>query len=272
MLDQDISALVDFGLTVLQARVYIELLARGESPAGRLSLAIGIIRPEAYRLLRELSVKGLVQKNLGSPATYTAVPPREALTLLAEKHRAKLVELSRKKNALLQSLTRLSDETIVSKQGVSLIKGGGNLIIRTREMITRGRHDYVAIRSRFGLARMRDNGIADAMIAARKRKMTVRLISEIDSRNIEVANYVSRYVEMRRSKGLLFYMDIVDGREMVFGPAFPLSDEEAKRLDTRELDLWTTNLNFVRGMYAMFERLWGACPRYRNVRTHRAYD
>lgn len=191
MSDQDISTLVDFGLTLLQARVYVELLKVGKSRASRLSSAMGIIRPEAYRLLRELSVRGLVQKNLGSPSTYTPVPPREALTLLTNKHKARLVELSRKRNDLVRSLSISSHEMNVPREGFSLITGGGNLILRTREMIVRGRHDYVGIRSKFGLARIVDNGIADAMIAARKRNMTVRLISEMDSQNAEMANYVS---------------------------------------------------------------------------------
>ena len=254
---------MDFGFTLLQARVYVGLLRLGRARASMLSSSVGIIRPEAYRVLHELAAKGVVQKNLGSPSTYSAVAPRDALTLLAQKYSDQLSELARKKGMLVKSLSTLGHAADTHNEGLILITGGGNLIIRTREMIAHAKHDYVGIRSKFGLKRMVDNGIAGAIIAAKKRNLTVRLISEIDATNFRSANYVSRHVELRRSHDLLFYLDIIDRREMVLGPAFPLTDEEAKMLDERELDLWTNNPNFVRGMHSMFDRLWENCSRYR---------
>lgn len=267
MSDQDISALMDFGFTLLQARVYVELLRLGRTRASKLSSALGLVRPEAYRVLHELAAKGVVQKNLGSPSTYSAVAPRDALALLAQKYNDQLSELARKQDMLVKSLSTLGHAADTHNEGLTLIMGGGNLISRTREMIARAKHDYVGIRSRFGLKRVIDNGIADAIIAAKKRNLNVRVISEIDASNVKSANYLSCHVELRRARDLLFYMDIVDGAQMVFGPAFPLTDEEARRLDERELDLWTSNPNFVRGMHSMFDRLWATCPRYR-ARVH----
>ena len=267
MSDQDISALMDFGFTLLQARVYVELLRLGRTRASKLSSALGLVRPEAYRVLHELAAKGVVQKNLGSPSTYSAVAPRDALALLAQKYNDQLSELARKQDMLVKSLSTLGHAADTHNEGLTLIMGGGNLISRTREMIVRAKHDYVGIRSRFGLKRVIDNGIADAIIAAKKRNLNVRVISEIDASNVKSANYLSCHVELRRARDLLFYMDIVDGAQMVFGPAFPLTDEEARRLDERELDLWTSNPNFVRGMHSMFDRLWATCPRYR-ARVH----
>jgi hypothetical protein len=52
---------------------------------------------------------------------------------------------------------------------------------------------------------------------------------------------------------IMFYMDIVDRNQAVFGPAFPAGEQE---MEQRQEDLWTNNLKFVQGMHAMFEGLW----------------
>jgi hypothetical protein len=141
--------------------------------------------------------------------------------------------------------------------------GGDNLFVKTREMITHAKHDYVGIWGKFGLTTILANGITAAMIAATKRNVRVRLIAEIDASNLKYANHISRYVEMRRSQDLLFYIDIADGKQIVFGSAFAVLNGHEKKAAQRKLELWTSNPDFVRGMYAMFERLWKACPRYR---------
>ena len=75
MSDQDVALLAEFGLSSLQARVYVALLKLGTVRASQISANVGVVRPEVYRVLHELFVKGLVQKNLGPPATYSAIAP-----------------------------------------------------------------------------------------------------------------------------------------------------------------------------------------------------
>lgn len=53
-MSEPVGDLIDFGLTPLQSRVYISLLRLGQSRAGRLSSAAGVVRPEVYRILRTL--------------------------------------------------------------------------------------------------------------------------------------------------------------------------------------------------------------------------
>ena len=140
--------------------------------------------------------------------------------------------------------------------------------LKEREMIADARKDYVGIVSRFGLARLREYGLEAALVSAKKRGLRLRVISEIDSSNVRFADRLARYVDLRLNHDLLLCMDIVDWSEMLFGPAFPTNEEEAKSLDNKELDIWTTNPRFVHGMYAMFERLWEASPSYESQKRH----
>jgi sugar-specific transcriptional regulator TrmB len=261
--EQTVSALLDFGFTFLQARVYLALLSLGAGRASHVASTAGIVRPEAYRILRELATKGLVQTNLGSPATYTATAPNEALSILLEQAKNKVTILDKKKVPLIKSLSSIHAGTNdTNDQRLSVITGGGNLVVKLNQMMTDAKEECVGIVSRYGLRRFAEDKTAGAMISSKKRGVRVRLITEIDQSNVKLARRLARHFEVRKSHDILFYMVVVDGSEMVFGPAFPVSDREAKNLDERKLDLWTNNPRFVRGMYTMFERLWEVSPTY----------
>lgn len=259
MSDNDLASLREFGLTSLQARVYVALLELGVVRASQIGPQVGVVRPEAYRILQELSTKGLVQRNLGPPATYAAVAPKRAVYILTKRFRDRLTSLSKKQVELVRSLSSVTAKADSPIERFGLITGGENTLARALRMIRRAKLEYSAIVSKYGLSRILDNGVAGTILYAKRRKVRIRLISEVNPTNAKSANYLSRHFELRTSRDLLFYMDIVDCREMIFGPAFPLRDEE---LSHRESDLWTNSQEFVRGMYALFERVWDESPRY----------
>jgi sugar-specific transcriptional regulator TrmB len=259
MLEQDLASLVEFGLTPLQARVYVALLRLGTVRASQISTDIGIVRPEVYRVLRELSVKGLTQKNLGPPATYSAIAPASALSTLTMRLRDKLESLSKKRRELAKSLSSVIPEANSSMERFGLISGVENTMAKNIQMLREAKKDYAAVLTKNGLSRSMDNGLAASILSAKRRKIRVRMISEIDSTNVRMGEYLARHVELRTSQDLLLYMDIVDCSQMIFGPAFPGRDEE---LSERESDLWTNSQKFVGGMYALFERLWEVSRRY----------
>lgn len=257
MSDQDIASLLDFGFTLLQARVYLALLSLGASRASRIASVLGIVRPEAYRILRELAAKGLVHTNLGSPTTYTAAPPNKALSILVEQAKKKVAALDGKRASLVKSLSSINGGIKdTTDQRLSVITGGGNVVLKLNQMIADAKADCVGIVSKYGLRRSTEDGLAGAMVSSKKRGVRVRLITEIDQSNVKLAKRLAARFDVRKGRDILFYMIIVDGSEMVLGPAFPVNDEEAKNLGSRQLDLWTNNPRFVRGMSSIFERIW----------------
>jgi hypothetical protein len=185
---------------------------------------------------------------------------------MLQANKEKMILLDQKKARLSKSLSSITP-TDFAFQPLSVITGGGNLIRRVNQMIAEAKLDYAGIVSKTGLARLRSDGGAASLISAKRRGLRVRVITELDHSNSDVANYLARHIEVRQSHDLFYYMDIVDKREMCFGPGFPFEGEEARSLLSRELDLWTSDSRFVLGMYAMFERLWEVSPRYARVST-----
>ena len=255
MYGKEYSDLADFGFTSLQSRIYLALLRRGTSKAGQISSATGIVRPEVYRILHELSSKGLVERILGSPSSYRAMPPSQSLSLLLEQRRKQLIMLEQKKNSLVESLESYYSKTEDRYEGeFRVIVRAEDVVSRIKQMLADVKLDYVSIISGYGLRWVKDEGIARAAVSASRRGVRVRVISEIDDSNISTADYLSQYIQFRHGSRVLFYCEIFDGSEMIFGP--PITDEELRNQDGRRADIWTNDQTFIRGIYAFFEYIW----------------
>ena len=59
---EDFQILVDLGLTLLQAKVFLALLVRGTSKVTEISQVSKVSRPDVYRSLSKLQEFGLVEK------------------------------------------------------------------------------------------------------------------------------------------------------------------------------------------------------------------
>jgi len=99
-LDEDIEALMQFGFTLLQARVYLTLLKIGDSSIRRIAEKMDIARQEAQRVAAELMVMGFLEKILAKPTIYRPLPINEALSLLFEHRQKQSTELAQKANIL----------------------------------------------------------------------------------------------------------------------------------------------------------------------------
>jgi len=91
----------DAGLSTLQAKVYIALLRLGTTQVGELCSVSEVARPEVYRILHELIDKDLVNRNLTSPTTYTAVEPERVKSLLIGKVKQTLESVEGKRQTWL---------------------------------------------------------------------------------------------------------------------------------------------------------------------------
>jgi len=60
-----IKDLMEYGLTKLQAKLYLGILMLGSSTVQNLSKLMGINKVDTYRVLKELTKKGLVEVMVG---------------------------------------------------------------------------------------------------------------------------------------------------------------------------------------------------------------
>jgi len=252
--DDVLMGLKDAGLSTLQAKVYVALLRLGTTQVGELCSVSEVARPEVYRILHELIEKDLVIRNLASPTTYNAVEPERVVSVLIGKVKQTLENMEGERQHLVSALQSLSHQPDHSFHQLSLVGGSEDVNRMEAQFLDETNKEYAAIASKYGLEFL-DKPRMQAIISAKKRKVRLRILTEVIPSNVKTANYLSKFVEVRQSQGLMFYMNIYDGARVLFGPAFVPSDYQA-RSGRKELDIWTRNPRFVEGMRAMFESLW----------------
>ena len=88
--------LTDLGLTGSQAKVYFALSQSGESTAKEISKISQVAREHVYEVLPQLQNLGLVEKIIGAPSKFRAIPMQEGLSILLQSRAMKTHELQKK--------------------------------------------------------------------------------------------------------------------------------------------------------------------------------
>ena len=73
-LKEDHQTLIDLGLTLLQAKVYLALVQSGTLKVGTIAQVSKVARPDVYRTLQKLQDLGLIEKIITKPILFRATP------------------------------------------------------------------------------------------------------------------------------------------------------------------------------------------------------
>ncbi|MGQ9759611.1 MAG: TrmB family transcriptional regulator, partial [Candidatus Methanomethylicaceae archaeon] len=97
-----IERLMDFGFDREEAIAYLFLLRAGPCPARVLANKLGGNRMKAYRTLKVLQDKGIVEVTFGRPVKFVATPLNETLNSLIEEYRSQLSGMEESKKTILE--------------------------------------------------------------------------------------------------------------------------------------------------------------------------
>jgi sugar-specific transcriptional regulator TrmB len=101
---KDVQLLRDLGLTLLEAKIYSTLERIGVTKVTTISTISKVSRPDVYRNLHRLLDLGLVEKLLGTPSKWKALPLETGLSFLLKKRRKKTELLEKKKKKILTDI------------------------------------------------------------------------------------------------------------------------------------------------------------------------
>lgn len=90
------------GFTTLQAKVYLTVLNSGEATAKSIAVAAKIDRPDTYRVVEGLVEQGFIEKKMGKPVRFKALPIDEATNVLLKRKQEEIVESQRKVSEILK--------------------------------------------------------------------------------------------------------------------------------------------------------------------------
>jgi sugar-specific transcriptional regulator TrmB len=134
--DEDGKILTRLGLTPLQAQVYLALTKLNKATIKTVSTTSKIDRANVYRVLIRLHEINLVEKFLGNPTIFKALPLSEGLKMLMERKEKEDKEIKMQAKELLKKYKQTNQELhIDDKCEIVLVPSGKLTVRKVEEMV-----------------------------------------------------------------------------------------------------------------------------------------
>jgi sugar-specific transcriptional regulator TrmB len=275
--DKLIQELTSFGLTGNEAKVYLSLLQLRNANASEIAKLAGIPRQEIYRVLPSLEKLEIVEVIIDKPTKYLAIGPQDVLKQLIrlqeENLKKQLGELRRSKMVLeseLKALEGRSAGLAIPKPVRFMLISGQHLINeKIEEMLQNAKSEVLwiapKVEIRSAVAHDRDRFLCDCA----KRNVKVRIVTEIDAKNVDDVEKLSKFCQIRHSLGVNSVATIIDNRELIIGSAIHSSENSVENELMHEL--WTNDSGHINLMKDFFEKVWNiSVPATRGIEAIRS--
>ena len=142
-----VSELKALGLSTIAAKAYLALLSKPSATAGLLCHETGIPDSKIYYAIDELSKKGMIVVQNGTPKTYKAVHPKEATGNLKQQLREDFNKNLTRAENLADALSPIF-ESVTGKTEMELayvIRGHRNIARKMKDLITSAKKEALIL-------------------------------------------------------------------------------------------------------------------------------
>ena len=252
---------LNMGLTITETKVYLTLITIGPSQVGILSKQTEIQRPNLYRILDSLSSKGLIEKEISAPIKYKATPPQEAINMLIEHKKERLLELKKTGKKIAKDLEHQNEKHEIKEFPISenrfIVIPGKNILTNRLETALNNANkslDVVTTQSRFSLAIML---FADVYANALKRGVKIRIVTEDHIPFNDTCKIIKRLSEHPCFKvRFLPPQTKIDAIVSIFDQKETFTTFSISANNPEPSTLWSNNRSFVSVMESYFESKW----------------
>ena len=254
---EEVQILRGFGLTFLQAKVYLVLIRTGSSTVKKIAENTNIARQEAQRVTAELQSLGLVEKLLLNPTEFVAVPINDAVTFLLERREKASLELEQKVNMLLKNFSNSQVESPDAEKTVHfVITSGKEAIIRRSRMVVDGTKESCDIIN--GL--WTNVGYASFLFKeqttqAIKRHVKMRIVAE-KLPDEQSAQEIYKHVIADRNFEIKFVSFSLPAILGIYDKKELLVYLSAEKLIGDSPMVWTNNPSLIAAVQTYFNKLW----------------
>jgi len=258
-------SLQKYGFTPNEAEIYIFLSRSGPCPARLVARRFNINRMKAYRTLRSLEEKGLVESIMGRPIRFAATPLGEILERHLKEMKDRVNDLESVERSILDTWNNLSKENMsqVSEPRFRIFQGRQQIYDLLLQLTDRVRDEITILTTPRDLNRLSYMGFDDRLQELTEAGRRVHLLTQVESAWIEDIEYYQRFVDVRHvDLPSAIRVIIVDGRETITTVAM---DDTMSMTTKDDTGLWTDSASFVIAMKVFFESLWNMAPPAENI-------
>jgi sugar-specific transcriptional regulator TrmB len=252
-----IKRLTEFGLGEKEARLYVCLLKYGESTITDLAKRLETYRSGVHRTIESLIERGMAEELLETPVVYVAIPLNNALDALTEKHtieQRRITAARRELEALAERMTFdvLHEEEEVAK--FKMVKSINKAITKTSQLLRMATTEAIFITAPYEINAIVEFGAVDEYIAAARRGVRVRCITDITHVNLDAVRAVMNDIEIRHNdeyQGIRFL--VADPKENFTLVTF---DPTRRVTDPLNAWFWTNSSEYGDYLKENFELVW----------------
>ena len=255
-LDRLSEKLIDFGFTKEEAEVYVFLSSMGPSPARVVSRRFDVNRMRAYRTLKSLEDKGLVERIIGRPMRFVANPLKESLRKYIDGFRERLTELETREEDIIEDWTRISDATSeqIEEPRFRIFEGRQQIYELMVQMCGRASGEICIVTTKRDLHRLALMGIDERLRTVSNEGIRVRVLTQVEGPDFAEMEYFGDFAEIRH---VLLPAPVrfvtIDDRETLT----TTSMEDTMSLTTHDdAGLWTNAPSYNSAMKVFFDALW----------------
>jgi sugar-specific transcriptional regulator TrmB len=246
--------LVARGLPEPAARIYLVAGRAGPMTAAELARATAIHRVHGYKFIRLLVEHGLLRPVSQRPMRFAALPASELVDRWIQEHTSSLEKLRHDRDHLLAELRDPAFGPGNDGRRFAVIEGESTISTVLRKRIGAARKEVLMTVAGFSLARAIDRGLDREFVAARKRGVKVRMVTEVGPSNLAEVKLLMAGAEMRHAGRSVANRAILIDRELAL---FFLSGEEGLGPEGEDQILISTNdPHFVQLTREYHQRLW----------------
>jgi len=253
--DERAQILVNLGLSLLQAKIYLTLVQTGQATIKEIAKASGIVRQDIYRIVPSLQELGLAEKILNVPTMYKPTPIKEGCYLLLQNKTREHVKLQKKTIALVKNLHEKNNKTLLQEEDSQFVITSSGTLLHKRL----GEGHQMAQKSIYIIGEWQTTRTMvfyrfTDFKRALKRGTQIRIITEKHEDDKSTQKIIrtlmlnplfeTRYVAMPSTLKMVIH----DEKEVNMCIAIP-PDKDVP-------SLWSNNPQFVKIMVAYFQELW----------------
>ncbi len=258
-----IRALVSFGLTQSDAKVYVFLAQRGPQKARDIAKPLKMPKQTLYLAIKSLLGKGMLVSSIEHPARFSAKPFEKVLRLFAEAKMEEARHIQQSKDEILADWNSISEEPDETEARFSVLEGRNAIHSKIQQIAKETKEQMCFVTTAANLLRLDQFGLFDNMVHhPLKSKIQFKYITNFSNQNV---NAVETLVKRKKAGnvtikwktpdlGLTLVPRLLtrDGEEALFF----VDPETSASYEKGDVCLWTNCSSLVKSFETVFEELW----------------
>ncbi len=254
----DVKALVErmaaYGLEEGEATVYYHLSRMGGARAVEVANAAKRKRPDTYRLLANLVLKGFAEKTLERPTRFLPIDIETALERLVAVRREQADELARQAVEVAQAWPQAHADGGPGQQRFTVYQGREQVQGLIRRMFAAARDEITVVASPGGLANLGLLPFFSSLEGEAAKQVHVRVLTKPDGSRHESLVALQGIASIRHAELPSYHqMIIVDAKQIAL---FISSGRKVSTQGDVRTVLWLNTPDFVLAQKALFDEVW----------------